>query len=86
MLKKPNCVRYRQLHCIHKADDIYKDIAANVETRFDTSDYELDRLQPKIKNKKVIGLMKDELGGKIMTKFFRIRATTFTEEKKLLNR
>ena len=29
-----------------KADDIYKDIAEDVETRFDTSNYELDRLLP----------------------------------------
>ena len=28
---------------MQKADDIYKDIAEDVETRFDTSDYELDR-------------------------------------------
>ena len=34
-----------------KADDIYKDIAEDVETRFDTSTYKLDRL-PKGKNKK----------------------------------
>ena len=26
-----------------KADDIYKYIAENIETRFDTSNYELDR-------------------------------------------
>ena len=39
--------------CI-KTDDIYKDIAEDVENRFDTSDYELDRPLPKIKNKKVI--------------------------------
>ena len=31
---------YRQFHCIYKTDDIYKDIAY-VETRFDTSNYEL---------------------------------------------
>ena len=43
-----------------KTDDIYKDIAEDVETRFDTSNYGLDRLLPKGKNKKVIGLMKDE--------------------------
>ena len=49
-----------------KTDDIYKDIAEDVETRFDTSNYELDRPLPKGKNKKVIGLMKDELGGQIM--------------------
>ena len=45
------------------------DIAEDVETRFDTSNYELDRPLPKGKNKKVIGLIKVELCGKIMTKF-----------------
>ena len=49
-----------------KTDDIYKDIAEDLETRFDTSKFELDRPLPKGKNKKVIGLMKDELGGKII--------------------
>ena len=53
-----------------KTDDIYKNITEDVETRFDTSNYELDRPLPKGENKKVIGLMKDELGGKIMIKFF----------------
>ena len=37
-----------------KADDIYKEIAGDTETRFDTSNYELDRPLPKGKNKKVI--------------------------------
>ena len=41
---------------------IYKDIAEDVETRFETSNYELERLLRKGKNKKVIRLMKDELG------------------------
>ena len=54
-----------------KTDDIYKDIAEDVETRFDTSSYELEcnsieRPFQKGKNKKVIQLMRDELGGKIM--------------------
>ena len=36
-----------------KTDDIYKDIAyKNVETRFDTSNYELDRPLPKEKKQK----------------------------------
>ena len=48
-----------------KIDDIYKDIAG-VETRFVTSSYELDRPLPKHKNEKMIGFMKDELGGKTM--------------------
>ena len=52
-----------------KADDISKEIVEDVETKFDTLDYELDRALPKGKNKKVIELMKDELSGKIMTKF-----------------
>ena len=62
--------------CI-KIDYIYKDIAEDVETRSDTSNYELDRPLRKGKNKKVIGLMKDELGGKIMTKFVEFRPETY---------
>ena len=50
-------------------DEIYKYIAEDVERRFVTSNYELDSSLPKGKNKKVIGLMKDELGRKTMTKF-----------------
>ena len=61
-----------------KTDDIYKDIAEDVETRFDTSNYELDRPLPKRKNKKIIGLMKDELSGKIMTEFVRLRAKPYS--------
>ena len=34
-----------------KTDDVYKDIAEDVETRFHTSNYELDRPLPKVKNK-----------------------------------
>ena len=45
-----------------KAEHIHKDIAEDVETRFDTSNLELDRPLPKGKNKKVIGLMKVDLG------------------------
>ena len=61
-----------------KTDDIYNDIAKDVETRFDTSNYELDRPLPKGKNKKVIGLMKDELDRKILTKFVELRAKTYS--------
>ena len=35
-----------------KADDIYKDITEDVETRFDTSNFELDRPLPKGKKTK----------------------------------
>ena len=57
-----------------KTDDIYKDIAEDVELRFGTSNYELDRPLPKGKNKRVIGLMKDELDEKKMNEFVRLRA------------
>ena len=57
-----------------KIDNIYKNIAEYVETRFDTLSYELDRPLPKAKNEKVIGLMKDELGGQIMIEFVGLRA------------
>ena len=56
-----------------KTDDIYKDNAEDVETRFDTPNFEIDRPLPKGKNKEVIGLIKDELGGQIM-KELRARA------------
>ena len=48
-----------------KTDDIYKEDTEDVETRFDMSNYELERPLPKEKKKKVIGLMKDESGRKI---------------------
>ena len=61
-----------------KIDDIYKDIAEDVKTRFDTSNYELDRPLPEGKNKKVSGLMKDDLNGKIMKKFAELRGKTYS--------
>ena len=61
-----------------KTSDVYKDIAKDVETTFDTSNYELDMTLPKGKNKKVLILMKDKLGGKIMTKFVGLRAKTYS--------
>ena len=61
-----------------KTDDFYKDIADDVAKRFDTSEYHHDdkRPLPIGQNKKVIGLMKDELGGKIMREFVALRQTT----------
>ena len=56
----------------------YKDIADDVEKRFDTSNYEVNRPLPTGKNKKVIGLMKDELGGKIMREFAVLRPKTYS--------
>ena len=51
-------------------------IAEKVETKFKTSNYELDKPFRKRKKKKIIELMKNELGGKIMTKFVVLRAKT----------
>ena len=61
-----------------KTEDFYKDIADDVETRFDTSDYIPDRPLPIDLNKKVIGLMKDELGGKIMREFVSLQPKMYS--------
>ena len=61
-----------------RTNDFYKDIANDVENRFDTSNYEVNRPLPTGKNKKIIGLMKDELGGKIITEFVALRPKTYS--------
>ena len=48
-------------------EDFYKDITEDVPARFNTSGYNPNRPLPVGLNKKVIGLMKYELGGEIMT-------------------
>ena len=60
-----------------KKEDFYKDVANDVEKRFDTSNYEVDRPLPTGKNKRDIGLMKDELGEKIITEFVTLRPKTY---------
>ena len=45
-----------------KTESVYEKIANDVEKRFDTSNYEVNRPLPTGKNKKVNGLIKDELG------------------------
>ena len=59
-----------------KTEDFYKD--NDVEKRFDTSDYRVKRPLPTGNNKKVIGLMKDGLVGKIMTEFVALRSKTYS--------
>ena len=61
-----------------KTNDFYQDISNDVENRFDTSNYEVNRPLPTGKNKKIIGLMKDELGGKIITEFVTLRTKTYS--------
>ena len=62
-----------------ETEDFYKDIANDVERWFDTSNYDEndERLLPIGKNKKVIGLFKDQLGGKIMKEFCALRAKAY---------
>ena len=73
------CYMYTDIFLMNiKTEDFYKDIANVVEKRFDTSNYEVDRPLPTVKNKKVIGLMKEELGGRIITEFVALRPKTYS--------
>ena len=68
-----------------KTEDFYKDIANDVKKRFDMSNYEVNSPLPTGKNKNVISLMKDELGGKIIMEFITLRPKTYSylkEDKK----
>ena len=84
-----SCATWTQTFFVYhiKTEDFYKDIAGDVEKRFDTSGYSKEdkRPLPIGLNKKKIRLMKDELGGKIMTEFVALRAKLYaykTLEKK----
>ena len=61
-----------------KTNDFYKDISDDVDNRFDTSNYEVKRRLLMGKNKNVIGLMKDESGGEIITEFIALRPKTYS--------
>ena len=78
-----------------ETEDFYKDISPDVETMFDTSNYPKEHLSecfvrfPTGKNKKVIGMFKDECGGKQISEFVGLRAKLYSnltcegkEEKK----
>ena len=61
-------------------EDFFEDINNDVERWFDTSNYDKNDKRP-LKtgiNKKVIGMFKDELGGKIMKEFCALRAKTYS--------
>ena len=64
-----------------KTDDITNNIVEDVKTKFDTSNFELDRPLPKGKNEKVIGLMKDELGEQIVKEFVGLRSKIYSYVK-----
>ena len=56
-----------------KTEDFYEDITNDFKKWFHTSNYDVDRPLPKGINKKVIRLMKDELGGKIIIEFIALK-------------
>ena len=60
-------------------EDFFEDINNDVERWFDTSNYDKNDKRPLLigKNKKVIGMFKDELGGKIMKEFGAPRTKTY---------
>ena len=66
-----------------EVEDFYKDVAKDMEKRFDTSGYSKDDNRPLSIgiNKKKIGLMNDELDGKIMTEFVALRQRCMYTER-----
>ena len=60
-------------------EDFFEDINNDVERWFDTSNYDKNDKRPLQTgiNKKVIGMFKDELEGKIMKEFCALRAKTY---------
>ena len=61
-----------------RTEDFYNDISEDVRDRFDTSNFNCDRPLQIGVNKKVVGLMKDKLGGGIITKFVALRPKTYS--------
>ena len=61
-------------------EDFFQDINNDVERWFDTSNYDKNDKIPLqiVVNKKVLGMFKDELGGKIMKEFCTLSAKTYT--------
>ena len=64
-----------------RTKDFYTDITDDIPARFDTSGYCPNQPLPVGLNKKVIGLMKDELVGKIMTEFMALRPKLYSYKK-----
>ena len=64
-----------------KTDDFYADITEDVKERFDTSSHHSDRPLPVGLNKKVIRLMKDEMGREIIEEFVALRPKLYSYRK-----
>ena len=60
-------------------EDVFEDINNDVQRWFDTSDYDKNDKRPLQTgmNKKVTGVFKDELGGKIVKEFCALRANSY---------
>ena len=81
--KKLKCVEKTELYYMDadnfiRTDDICKNFAEDIETRFDTSTYELDRALQKGKDNNVIGLAKYEWDRKIMAKIDGLRPKNYS--------
>ena len=61
-----------------KTEDFYKDIANDVEKKYDTSNYACERPLPIGKNKKKHWFNEGELGGKIMKEFVGLRPKCYS--------
>ena len=63
-----------------ETEDFYKDIAPDIDQKVDTSNFEKDHISgiASAKNKKVIGMMKEEAGDKIIKEFVGLRAKLYS--------
>ena len=60
-----------------KTEDVYKDMGANADL-YDTSDYPKDHPQYSEENKKVVGKMKDECAGRLITEYVGLRPKMYS--------
>lgn len=66
-----------------KRGDIYVDIAENLEIKFDSSNYKVERPLPRQKSKKVIWLTKYALNGIVKTNSAGLRPKMIMKKQKL---